>query len=180
MRNVAPFGVQRFAMNQVAGRLAGEDGPAIRLRQQVAAVNEDAASRGESAGVQVRRRPVLADRIDLRPGPGHRRFQFGRVFENRRHGEIRIALQIAIRQHDVPEVVVVIANEPLAPVVERQPVLAHAGDRLLPAVDRVEAKIHAAEVDRPRVAVSPPLADLARRGGRWRRRSSRRGRASGS
>ena len=71
-------------MDEVAGRVAGEGGAAVLLGQQIAAVDEDAARRGEAAFVQRRRRPVLAERIDLAAGVERAVVQLGDVLDDRR------------------------------------------------------------------------------------------------
>src|SRR5439155_15790213 len=54
----------------------------------------------------------------------------------------------------VDQVVPVRADEALAPVVEREPELAEAADRLAPVVGEVEPEVHAADVDG--LVVGPP------------------------
>ena len=63
-----PTGLEDFLMDQIAGGVAGEGGPFILWAEQIAPVNEDAASRRESANVQRGSRPILAQGIDLAAG----------------------------------------------------------------------------------------------------------------
>src|SRR5262249_31784577 len=121
------------------------EGGAVELyRQQIAAVDGDAAGRGEGPGVEGGSRPVLAQ------GENSGRAAGTLVVASwLQRGQVRIPLDVAIGHHDRDEVVAVGADQASAPVVEGVAVLPHARDRLVSVVDRVEAEIHAAEVDRP-------------------------------
>src|SRR5262245_33975448 len=72
-----------------------------------------------------------------------------------------VALDVAVFEHDVAKVMAIVANEALAPVVERVAVLAHAGDGFVVAIERVEAKIHAAELDGVVIPVAGPFDSAA-------------------
>ena len=145
-------------MDEVAGRVASEDRPAVRLGQEVAAVDEDAAGGGEVAGCERRGRPVLAQGEDLDPRAQLALGLDGGVLHERGGGQVRVPLDRLAGHHDMAEVVPVVADEPPAPVVEGQAELAHPRDRLeAVGVPRVEAEVHAADVDHGRVALAVPL-----------------------
>ena len=84
-------------------------------------------------------------------------------------GQIRIALDVAVLHDDVAQMMAIVADEAIAPFVEGVAELAGAGDRfVLVEMDRIEAEIHAGEIDdlRPfgvsrRESTLPPRRPLA-------------------
>src|SRR5205814_1367085 len=85
-----PFGLHDLAVDQIAGRVAGEDVAAELLRQKVATVNEHATGGCELPFVQVGGRPELADGIDAAVfGEG------GHIMHDRGDGDGRGFLEIA-------------------------------------------------------------------------------------
>src|SRR5262249_22836195 len=150
---------QHFAVNEVAGRVAGEGGAAILIRQEVAAIEMDATRRGEAAGVQVGSGPVAADRVDAAARGERAVLQHGDVLHRLTDDEEGIALDVATLEDDVTQMMAVIADEATAPVVKAIAVLPHAGDGLVATIEQIEAEVHAGEADRflVRLAVSTHL-----------------------
>ena len=133
-------GMDDFAMDQVARRLADEEISAKLVRQGVAAIDIEATRRGELAGVEVGRGPGAND------GEHARRFRrLGHVVNHRRNGHERVTFQVPVLEHRVHGRVSVTAYEAIAIVVEREAELTASGNGLALAGNRVEAKVPAAD-----------------------------------
>ncbi len=69
-----------------------------------------------------------------------------------RRGEVRVTADVAVFKHHMTEMMAIVANEAIAPVVEGVAELPRSGNRFILLAHGVEAKIHAAEVYRLGVA----------------------------
>ncbi len=167
---------ERLAVDQVAADVADEGVAVVLRRVGGAPVDRDARGRREEAGRdQLRRRQSLHHvRVgrslagpDDSPGLGRAdpedrpRAAFDR--DVGQHGPRRVE-RVPVHglggKHDLPDVVAVIADEPVAPVVEAMAELAAARDRLEVRPVGPEAEVAAAEGHGLRVGLGQ-VADLA-------------------
>src|SRR5262245_49010045 len=160
-------------MDQISGRLCDEQVAVIRWRISAAAINSDAARRGEIARcVNFARVGVFSQLLPLTGANRPPRFRWtGAIhrhvaalgcqgIEQTGDGQIRIASQVVQRKDDMPGRHDIFADIPVIPVVEGvAPLTPPARYGLQLVCHRVEAKITSRQGNRLRFRMAQPAND---------------------
>src|SRR5579862_313527 len=131
--------IERLAMDQIAADVADESVATEFGRIGVAAINRHAGSRREISDSELLREGERAEHGGIgnapprsnhapRLGRAFAKYGGGRsLFSDRANGawrsEVRVATQISLLEHDLLDVVAVVADEAVSPIVEAEPVL---------------------------------------------------------
>ena len=134
-------------MHQVAGRVAGEDRSLMLLAQPSSLECQHARSSSETPSVQVRGRPVPANRVHLATRRQRPAFFTRHIHQQLARRKQRVTLHHRRFHHHMPQVMPIVAHEAVTPCIQSVAKLSRPGAGLYCRAVWPETKIHASQTD---------------------------------